>query len=118
MKTRRIHPSTRFLRRCTGGAAGLVLAATLLTGCSTQGASTNCGTNSCTITFDRGVEASANVLGVEAKLVGVDGNSVTVEVAGEQISLWTDEPATEVAGLSVKLERVDNREATIRIGRP
>lgn len=69
------------------------------------------------MTFDRGVDATASVLGVEAKLVGVDGNQATVEVAGEQISLWTDQPATEVAGLAVRLDRVDNREVVVRIGR-
>ena len=70
---------------------------------------------SCLITFDRTVEASANVLGVEAKLIGVDGTQVTVEVAGEQVSLWLDEPATEVAGVAINLERVDGAEVEVRI---
>lgn len=99
------------------GVAALALGAALLAGCGTEGASTNCGVDACTVTFDRGLDASVSVLGVEAKLVGVDGNQATVEVAGEQIALWTDEPATEVAGLAVRLERLDRREVVVRIGR-
>lgn len=63
------------------------------------------------------MEATASVLGVEAKLVAVDGGQATVEVAGQQLSLWTEEPATEVAGLAVRLERLDDREVVVRIGR-
>ena len=117
MTSRPIHPPTRHFRRVAGGVAGFVLAAALLGACGTEGASTNCGVDACTVTFDRETEASANVLGVEAKLVGVDGNQATVEVAGQQVSLWTDEPATEIAGLAVRLERLDNREVVVRIGR-
>lgn len=107
----------RTLRRVAGGVAALALGTALLAGCGTEGASTNCRVDACTVTFDRQLDASASVLGVEAKLVGVDGNQATIEVAGEQISLWTDEPATEVAGLAVRLERVDDREVVVRIGR-
>lgn len=106
----------RTVRLVAKGAA-LALGAVLLAGCGSEGVSTNCRVDSCTLTFQRGVEASANVLGVEAKLVGVDGNQATIEVAGEQIAIWTDEPATEVAGLAVRLERVNDREVVVRIGR-
>lgn len=106
----------RTVRLAANGAA-LAIGAVLLAGCGSEGVSTNCRVDSCTLTFQRGVEASANVLGVEAKLVGVDGNQATVEVAGEQIAIWTDEPATEVAGLAVRLERVNDREVVVRIGR-
>lgn len=107
----------RALRRVAGGVAALALGTALLAGCGTEGASTDCGLDACTVTFDRGVDASTSVLGVKARLVGVDGNQATVEVAGEQISLWTEEPATQVAGLEVRLERVDDREVVVRIGR-
>jgi hypothetical protein len=104
-------------RRVVGLAAGLALAAAVLAGCSSEGASTDCGLDACTVTFKRGVEASANVLGVEAKLVGADGNKVTVEVAGEQLSLTTGEAAAEVGGLAVTLQSVTDSEVEIRVAR-
>nr|MDT0656560.1 hypothetical protein [Micromonospora sp. DSM 115978] len=97
-------------------AAGLVLGLTLVAGCSSEGASVDCRVDAtCDVTFDRKVDAAANVLGVEAKLVAVDGEQVTVEVAGEQVSLWMNEPATEVAGLAVNLERITSTEVVVRL---
>jgi hypothetical protein len=104
------------LRRAGGLAAGLLLAAAVLTGCSAEGAAVDCRTDaSCYITFDRTVDGTASVLGVEAKLVGVDGDQVTVEVAGEQISLFMNEPATEVGGVAVNLEKVTATEVEVRL---
>src|SRR5688500_5641979 len=56
-------------RRAAGLLAGLALGAAVLAGCSSEGARTDCGLDACTVTFDRGVDASANILGVEAKLI-------------------------------------------------
>lgn len=95
----------------------MVLGAALLTGCGSEGASTDCGLDQCTITFDRGVEAKASVLGVEAKLVGADGDKVTVEVAGEQVSLTVGQGATDVAGLAVSLESVTDTEVRVKVSR-
>jgi hypothetical protein len=95
----------------------VVLGAALLTGCGSEGASTDCGLDQCTITFDRGVEAKASVLGVEAKLVGADGDKVTVEVAGEQVSLTVGQGATDVAGLAVSLESVTDTEVRVKVSR-
>jgi hypothetical protein len=104
------------LRRAGGLAAGLVLAAAVAAGCSAEGASVDCRADaSCHVTFDRTVDATASVLGVEAKLVGVDGDQVTVEVAGEQVSLWLNEPATEVGGVAVTLEKVTSTEVEVRL---
>lgn len=87
------------IRRAAGLFAGLALGLAVLAGCSSQGASTDCGLDACTVTFERGVEASATILGVEAKLVGAEGDQVTIEVAGEQLSLTTGQEAAE-AGAS------------------
>ncbi|ROO59432.1 hypothetical protein EDC02_1230 [Micromonospora sp. Llam0] len=103
--------------RVAGLAAGLLFGAALLAGCSSEGASTDCGLDACTVTFSRGVEASASFLGVEARLIGAEGDRVTVEVAGEQVTLTVGEQASEVGGFDVSLERVTDSEVAIRVAR-
>ncbi|MER7891356.1 hypothetical protein AB0C04_23005 [Micromonospora sp. NPDC048909] len=103
-------------RRAAGLLAGLALGVAVLAGCSSEGASTDCSlAGSCTVTFQRGVDASANILGVEAKLVGAQDDQVTVEVAGEQVTLITGQQAAEVAGLAVTLDSVSDQEVKIRV---
>lgn len=97
--------------------AGLTLGAALLAGCSSEGASTDCGLDACTVTFDRGVEANASILGVEAKLVGAQGDQVTVEVAGEQLTLTVGQQATEVGAVQVSLDSVTDQQVVIRVAR-
>lgn len=98
-------------------ATGLALGLALLSGCSSEGADTDCGIDQCTVTFDRGVEASASVLGVDAKLVGADGDKVTVEVAGEEVSLTVGQQGTEVGGLNVTAESVTDSQVVVKIAR-
>jgi hypothetical protein len=104
-----------FARRAAASAASLALGAAVLAGCSSNGASTSCGLNACTVTFDRGVDASASVLGVDAKLVGVQGETVTVEVAGQRLGITAGQQAAQVGGLSVTLESVTDKQAVVRI---
>jgi hypothetical protein len=104
-----------FARRAAASAASLALGAAVLAGCSSNGASTSCGMNACTVTFDRGVDASASVLGVDAKLVGVQGETVTVDVAGQRLSMTAGQQAAQVGGLSVTLESVTDKQAVVRI---
>lgn len=105
-------------RRVAGLAAGFTLAAALLAGCSGDGVSTDCGLDGCVVTFKRGVEASASLLGVEARLVAVDGDTITVEIAGERVTLTHgQQQGAEVAGLSVTLESLTDSEVALRIGR-
>ncbi|MFI7607233.1 hypothetical protein ACIBTV_19120 [Micromonospora sp. NPDC049366] len=103
-------------RRAAGLLAGLALGVAVLAGCSSEGADTDCSiAGSCTVTFQRGVDASASILGVDAKLVGVQGDQVTVEVAGEQVTLLAGQQAAEVGGLAVTLDSVTDKEIKIRI---
>lgn len=117
MTKRPVSPSQTPARRAAALLAGLTLGAGLLAGCSSEGASTDCGLDACTVTFDRGVEASASFLGVEAKLVSAQGDQVTVEVAGEQLSLTVGQQATEVGGLQVSLDSVTADQVVIRVAR-
>ncbi|MFC0528446.1 hypothetical protein [Phytohabitans kaempferiae] len=96
-------------------AIGLALAAAVLTGCSSEGADTNCGLDQCTVTFDRGVEAQASVLGIDAKLIGAEGDQVTVEVAGEQLTLTVGQQGTEVGGFNVTVESVTDSNVVVKI---
>jgi hypothetical protein len=94
-----------------------IFAVALLAACSSEGADTNCSLNACTVTFDRGTNASVNILGVEAKLVGAEDETVTLEVAGEQVQLTTGQAATEVGGMKVTLESADAEQIVVEIAR-
>jgi hypothetical protein len=118
----RLHTAARLtsatrLSTATRLAAAGALGAALLAGCSSEGASTQCGLDQCTVTFDRGVEGSASVLGVDARFVGAQGDQVTIEVAGEQLTLTAGQAATEVGGLSVSVASVTESQAVVRISR-
>ncbi|MCI4065358.1 hypothetical protein MRQ36_23445 [Micromonospora sp. R77] len=115
--TNRRSPSPTPVRRAAALVAGLTLGVALLAGCSSEGASTNCGLDACTVTFDRGVNASASILGVEAKLIGAQNDQVTVEVAGEQLSLTMGQQAAQVGGLQVSLDSVTDQQVQIRVAR-
>ncbi|MEU7610055.1 hypothetical protein [Micromonospora sp. NPDC049204] len=105
------------VRRVAGLFAGLALGLAVLAGCSSQGASTDCGLDACTVTFERGVDASATIFGIEAKLVGAEGDQVTVEVAGEQLTLTTGQQAAEAGGFAVTLDSVTDQQVKIRVSR-
>ena len=84
--------------------ASATLAAALLAGCGSD--NVNCGLDACTVTIDRETNASASFLGVEAKFVSADANTVSLEVAGEPIQLTKGQQAVEVAGLQVSLDSI------------
>jgi hypothetical protein len=108
------------IRRTPHRTVHLVLAGmlglSLLAGCG-EGADTDCGLDACTVTFDRGVDASASILGIEAKLIGTQNDQVTLEIAGEQVTLTMGQAATEVAGLQVSLDSVTDSNVSVRIAR-
>jgi hypothetical protein len=109
-------PSTA-VRRAASLATGLALGLAVLAGCDSEGAQTDCSLDACTVTFDRGVDASASILGVQAKLIGADDDKVTIEVAGEQVSATVGEKATEVGGMQVSVESVTDSQVVVKIAR-
>ncbi|MFI2273192.1 MULTISPECIES: hypothetical protein [Catenuloplanes] len=104
----------RIIRAVPAALLGAVLALSLAA-CSGEGYSTQCGLDQCTVTFDRGASASAEILGIEVKLVGVQDQVATFEVAGEQVALTVGQAATEVGGFLVQLESLTDTEAAIQI---
>ncbi|GAA4102030.1 hypothetical protein [Actinomadura miaoliensis] len=91
-----------------------LLPLTAVAACSSEGATTDCNVNSCTITFDRGVEASASILGVKAELVSVQGDTVTLKVAGQQITVPRGE-AEQAEGFDVSVQSVTQDKVVVKI---
>lgn len=84
--------------------------------CTAQGAGTTseCTVSGCTVTFDRGVNAKASLLGVDAELVAVNGNTVTMKVAGQQMEVPVGE--TEPAqGLDVTVQEVTADNVVVKL---
>ena len=95
--------------------ASAALGLGLLTGCGADDVS--CQLDKCTVTIDREVNATANVLGVQAKFVSADANTATLEVAGEQVQLTKGQQAVEVAGLQVSLDEITGDQVSFVVSR-
>jgi hypothetical protein len=95
--------------------ASAALALAVLSGCSNDNVS--CSLDACTVTLDRTVDASASVLGVEAKFISADANTATLEVAGEQIQLTKGQQAVNVGGLQVSLDSITDSNIGIQVAR-
>jgi uncharacterized protein YcfL len=92
-----------------------VLGVALLAGCSSD--NVDCGLDQCTVTMERSTSASASVLGVEAKFVSADADTVTLDVAGEQIQLTKGQQAVDVGGLKISLDSVTADEVKFQVAR-
>lgn len=97
-----------------GLAAVVVAVLPLVASCGGDGSSTTCSLNGCTITFRRGLDVDAEILGVEARLVRVRGDRAVLEVAGQRVTLLVDQQV-EIAGLVVSLQRLTQQQAVVRI---
>ncbi|MET8870927.1 hypothetical protein [Nocardia sp. NPDC004604] len=86
------------------------------TACSSSGPGykSECEVSGCTVTFTRGVNAKANVLGIDAELVAVNGNTVTLKVGGQEVSIpaGQTQPAD---GLSVTVPEVTSDKVVVRL---
>ena len=95
--------------------ASAALGLAVLTGCSSD--NVDCSLDACTVTLDRTVNASASVLGVEAKFISADADTVTLEVAGEQIQLTKGQQAVNVGGLQVSLDSITDSNVGLQVTR-
>jgi hypothetical protein len=110
-------PRTRTLlrRRAAAALAAAALSTSLLAGCG-DGAETDCSLSQCTITFDRGEEGNANVLGVSVELVSASDSEAVVSVAGRETTIPLNQ-SREVAGLNVELTSITADEVVVVVSR-
>jgi hypothetical protein len=98
--------------------AATVLLALLLAGaaagCGSSGSPTRCGVDGCTITFPRNGQTAVSVLGVDARLLGVQNGAADIEVAGQRISVPVG-GETSVGDLTVGVERLTDTEVVVRV---
>ncbi|WP_228838456.1 hypothetical protein [Nocardia amamiensis] len=79
-----------------------------------QGTKTDCTVSGCTVTFARGVDAKASILGIEAKLIAVNGNLVTLSVAGQEITVPVGETQS-TDGRTVTVQEVTNDKVVVKL---
>lgn len=99
-------------RRLAAVPVALVLALGGVAACSSD--NVECSTNACTVTFDRGVEASSSVLGVQVKLLGVDNGVVRLDVGGTTVSVPVDGSA-QAQGFDISVQKVTDAEVVVRV---
>ena len=101
------------IRRVVLSVMSVLAALVLVAGC---GGSSNvdCGLDGCTVTFPRSGDAVVSVLGVEARLVGVQNGTAQLEVAGQQVTVPVG-GETEAGGFVVGVDRVTDTEVVVRV---
>jgi hypothetical protein len=102
------------IRRASAPVLTALTALVLVTGCGGQGSQTDCGLDGCTVTFARNGAAAVSVLGIEARVVGVEGGTAQLEVAGQQITVPVG-GETQAQGFTVGVERVTDAEVVVRV---
>jgi hypothetical protein len=104
-------------RACATALVAVTLGLGGLTGCGSGGSSgsnTDCSLNGCTVTFPRSGAAEVSVLGVTARLLGVDADVARIEVAGQTVSVPVG-GQTQAGGFAVGVERVTDTEVVVRV---
>ena len=103
------------VRRSVMSVVSVLAALTFVAGCGGQDSQTSCGLDgSCTVTFPRSGEAAVSVLGVEARLLGVQNGMADLEVAGQRITVPVG-GETEAGGFLVSVDRVTDTEVVVRV---
>ncbi|MGQ0778764.1 MAG: hypothetical protein ACT4NY_30855 [Pseudonocardiales bacterium] len=106
---------TSALRRATAALLAL-LALTLggITACSGQDSQTDCGLSGCTVTFQRSGATEVSILGIKARLIGVEGSNATLEVAGQTVTVPVGGEAA-ADGFTVGVEEVTDTAVVVRV---
>ena len=102
------------IRRGVMSVMSVLVACVFVAGCGGGGSQTQCGLDGCTVTFPRSGEAAVSVLGVDARLLGVQDGTAQLEVAGQQITVPVG-GETEVAGFRVAVDQVTDTEVVVRV---
>ncbi|MFA1548093.1 hypothetical protein [Actinomadura chokoriensis] len=85
-----------------------------LAACGGENSKTSCNVSSCTVTFERGVDASASILGVEAELVKVQGQLVTLKVAGQTVTVPVGD-GEQAEGFDISVQSVTKDSVVVKI---
>ncbi|BDT95971.1 hypothetical protein IFM12275_59470 [Nocardia sputorum] len=78
------------------------------------GSKTDCAVSGCTVTFARGVDAKASILGIEARLISVNGNLVTLSVGGQEVTVPVGETRS-ADGSTVTVQEVTGDKVVVKI---
>ncbi|UAK35687.1 hypothetical protein K8O92_13955 [Nocardia asteroides] len=78
------------------------------------GTKTDCTVTGCTVTFDRGVDAKASILGIETRLVAVNGNLVTLSVGGQEVTVPAGETQS-ADGRTITVQEVTGDKVVVKI---
>ncbi|MFD0595636.1 hypothetical protein ACFQZ4_27690 [Catellatospora coxensis] len=107
-RTRRLIATAALAVALTGGA---------LAGCSGEGATSTCSTTGCTITFERNVtNAKISILGVEVQLVSANQDSVTLKVAGQEVTVQRGD-GVNVGDFTVKVTEITDSQVVVQVDR-
>ncbi|MFC4128137.1 hypothetical protein [Nocardia rhizosphaerae] len=79
---------------------------------SGEGYTSECTVSGCTVTFDRGVSAQASVLGIQAELVAVDGDMVTLKIGGQNLTVPVGQ-TQESNGTDVRVSEVTDEKVVV-----
>jgi hypothetical protein len=93
---------------------GLILGGA--TACGSGGSQTQCSLDSCTVTFPRTGDAEISLLGIKARLVTVEGDRATLDVAGQTVTVPVG-GETAADGFTVGVERITDTDVVVRISR-
>jgi hypothetical protein len=102
------------IRRAVLSVMPVLTALVLVAGCGGGGSQTQCGLDGCTVTFPRSGDVVVSVLGVEARLVGVQNGVAELEVAGQRITVPVG-GETQAGGFTVGVEQVTETEVVVRV---
>lgn len=89
----------------------------LLVGCSSNNGDVSCSLSNCTVTLNRGADATASVLGVKIKLVSVNGDQITVDVGGNQVAVPTGGNEVQAGGLNIRVDKVTKDQVVLKISK-
>lgn len=102
------------IRRAVLSVMSVLVALVLVAGCGGGSSNVDCGLDGCTVAFPRSGDVVVSVLGVDARLVGVQDGTAQLEVAGQQITVPVG-GETQAGGFTVGVDRVTDTEVIVRV---
>ncbi|WP_344247996.1 hypothetical protein [Actinocorallia libanotica] len=92
----------------------LALALATTAACSSENADCNIAQGKCTVTFDRGVNAKAEVLGVNAEFVSATDTTVTLKIGGQELTVPLDNEQSS-GEFDVRVQSITQEQVVVEI---